>query len=124
MDTKQNFSFIWRNMSEKEKIENLKNFILDKAKENKVVLLATNELIAVDINDLIFNQPVDGLLYDLNRLEEVVLTHIKTQKWINDFAVAKVIRRMSEHIEKLETKLKNMEDLNDGIKDVLLHYPS
>ena len=51
--------------------------------------------------DSFIKQPADGMLYDLNRLEEVVLTYIDNPKWLNDFAVATVIRRLVTEIEKL-----------------------
>ena len=41
-------------------------------------------------------QPVDGMLYDLNRGDEVSLTFIHERKWVNDFAVALVIRKLVE----------------------------
>ena len=88
-------------LSEKEKIQNLKTLVLDSAEENKVVLITIQGLVTHDIDNLIFSQPVDGLLWDLNRLEETSLTFMGNSKWVNDFAVAQVIRRMSARIEEL-----------------------
>lgn len=42
-------------------------------------------------------------MYDLNRSEEVVLTFLPDPKWINDFAVAKVIAALKNRITELET---------------------
>ena len=44
-------------------------------------------------------QDIYGLLYDLNRSEEVVLTFIKDEKWVNDYAVAKVIRELKRQLD-------------------------
>ena len=50
-------------------------------------------------------QPVEGILYDLNRGEEVTLTIINDDpKWVNDYAVAKVIRALKDRINELENK--------------------
>ena len=48
-----------------------------------------------------FNQPVDGLLYDLNRDEATIMTFIDSEKWINDYACALVIRYL---MNKLNSK--------------------
>ena len=47
-------------------------------------------------------QPADGILYDLNRNESTVLTFLPDPKWINDFAVAQVIRALKKRIDELE----------------------
>lgn len=45
------------------------------------------------------------MLYDLNRSEAVALTFLDTDpKWINDYAVAKVIRALKNKIDKLEAE--------------------
>jgi hypothetical protein len=51
-----------------------------------------------DLDEFI-KQPADGILYDLNRLEETALTFIDDPKWVNDFAVALVIRKLKEMLE-------------------------
>ena len=49
-------------------------------------------------------QPTEGMLYDLNRSDVVVFTFIDDPKWINDYAVAKVITELKNRIEELENK--------------------
>jgi len=52
-------------------------------------------------------QPLDGILYDLNRLEEVILTHAPTnEKWTNDFALVKLLRHYHAENEKLRKQIK------------------
>lgn len=51
-------------------------------------------------------QPADGILYDLNRLEEVSLTFLADPKWVNDFAVALVIRKLVEQRDAARAELK------------------
>jgi hypothetical protein len=79
----------------------LKELILEKRKEDKLVYATHEGFISVDIDEFI-KQPVDGILYDLNRLEEVTLTFIDDPKWVNDFAVALIIRRLKKRIAELE----------------------
>jgi hypothetical protein len=73
--------------------EELKQLILDKRKESKLVHTTIEGFVSVDISEFI-RQPADGILYDLNRLEEVALTFIDDPKWVNDFAVALTIREL------------------------------
>lgn len=44
-------------------------------------------------------QPIEGMLYDLNRNEVTVLTLIEDPKWVNDYAVSKVIQELKLHKE-------------------------
>jgi hypothetical protein len=78
--------------------QELKELILAKAKEGKVVFATFEGLMAADLNEFI-KQPADGILYDLNRLPEVVLTFLDDPKWVNDFAVSLVIRKLKEELD-------------------------
>ena len=69
------------------------------------------QLMTVHLEEFI-KQPVDGILYDLNRSEEISMTFLKDPKWVNDFAVAKVIR-------KLYAELQTTRDLLSSARDML-----
>ena len=77
------------------KEENLKNFVLENEKENRIVFLGFGGLMSADIDEFL-KQPLEGILYDLNRLPEVVLTFIDDPKWVNDYAVYLVIKKLKE----------------------------
>ena len=85
-------------------MSDLKQFILEKRDEGKVVYLSHNgreyDMVSTPVEHFI-QQPADGILYDLNRLEEVVLTFIDDPKWINDFAVALTIRALKKDVDAL-----------------------
>ena len=81
-------------MSEK----TLQEAILEEEKKGNVVF-STFEGYAVSNLDKFIAQPVDGLLYDLNRSPEVVLTFIDDPKWVNDYAVYLVIKRLKEKLD-------------------------
>ena len=78
-----------------------KDLILEEEKKGNVVINTAEGLMKVNLNELI-KQPVDGLLYDLNRDECTILTFIDNPKWVNDYACAKVIRALKAKIEELE----------------------
>ena len=72
----------------------LKDKVLQERENGNVVFWALPDQLAIMKLDDIVEQPVDGILYDLNRSEEVSLTFMDDKKWVNDFAVAQVIRKL------------------------------
>ncbi len=82
-------------------MENIKEKILEEYKKGNIVVSGFDGLSVMKLEDII-KQPVDGLLYDLNRSEAVVLTFLPDPKWINDYASSQVIRQLKKRIEELE----------------------
>lgn len=85
-------------------MENIKEKILEEYKKGNIVVSGFDGLSVMKLEDII-KQPVDGLLYDLNRGEAVVLTFLPDPKWINDYASSQVIRQLKKRIEELENFL-------------------
>jgi len=85
-------------------MKNIKDRILKEYKKGNIIVVGSEGLQVMPLNDFI-KQPVDGMLYDLNRDEAVILTFIDNPKWINDYAVCQVIRLLKKRIEELETQL-------------------
>jgi hypothetical protein len=89
--------------TENSKMKEIKVLILEEYKKGNIVVASGIEgLQAMPIAEFI-KQPADGMLYDLNRSESVVLTFLPNPKWINDYAVAQVIRALKSRIEELES---------------------
>ncbi len=82
-----------------------KELVLEGRDEGKVVFLQYDgsgfAVISAPVDEFI-KQPADGILYDLNRLEEITLTYIDDPKWVNDFAVALTIRALKDKLEAME----------------------
>jgi len=95
-----------------EEKKSLRQIILEKRKAGKVVVMGIEGPMSMPLEDIV-RQPVDGLLYDLNRLEEVTLTFIDDPKWVNDFAVALVIRKLKSNIDELETEVGRLQNERD-----------
>lgn len=91
----------------------LKELILGKRKEGMVVFTTNVGYGSADIKEFI-QQPADGILYDLNRLEEISLTFLDDPKWVNDFAVALTIRELKSRVVKLETALEKIKEYATG----------
>jgi hypothetical protein len=87
------------------KFENFRDYVLEKEKEGKIVI-ATFDGFTEDDLDEIIKQPIDGLLYDLNRDRATILTFIEDKKWVNDFACMKVIAKLKACIPSLSEEEK------------------
>lgn len=80
----------------------IRELVLQKEKEGKVVFVATfDKLMEADLEQFI-KQPTEGLLYDLNRDRATVLTFIDKPKWINDYAVGLVIKKLKEYYDQMK----------------------
>jgi hypothetical protein len=84
------------------KTSEIEKLIHEEYKQGNIVTRNINGLEGCPIDEFI-KQPADGILYDLSRTEVEILTGNESDpKWINDFAVAKVIRALKSRIEELE----------------------
>ena len=63
-------------------------------KEGKIVFMTIDGMVESSIENLL-NQPIEGLLYDLNRDEATLATqaeNTKNQRFINDYALTNIVR--------------------------------
>jgi len=84
--------------------EEFKDFILAKAKENKVIFMNFDNSLSETLLDEFIKQPIEGILYDLNRDKATVLTYIEDPKWVNDFAVNLVITKLKVFYDEHRNK--------------------
>jgi hypothetical protein len=77
--------------------------LAERDKGNVVFWGLPGELMTMPIEQIV-KQDANGLLYDLNRLEEISLTFLADPKWVNDFAVALVIRKLIEQRDALASR--------------------
>lgn len=81
----------------------IREFILKEFDNGNIIFCGIGGLQGGNLKEFI-KQPTEGILYDLNRDEATVLSQIENPKWINDFAVAKVIRALKDRISELESR--------------------
>ena len=84
-------------------MENIKEKILSEYKKGNLVVSTFDGLKIAKLEDII-KQPIDGLLYDINRNESVILTFINNPKWVNDYASTQIIRELKSGLEKYKEK--------------------
>lgn len=81
-------------------METIKDKVLQEYQKGNVVIAGVDGLMVTNMDNFI-EQDTESLLYDLNRSEAVVLTFIEDPKWVNDFAVCKVIRALKQKVDEL-----------------------
>ena len=97
--------------------ENIKDLVLRMRDENKVVITWVEGMLSMDLDEMLDNQPIEGVLYDLNRLPEVALTFMeKDIKWVNDFAVSMVITRLHERCVAKDARIAELEEQLSEVK--------
>ncbi len=83
--------------------ELIKKTILDEYKNGNIVVSTHDGIKGMPLKEFV-KQPVEGILYDLNRNEMVILTFIEDPKWVNDYAAAQVIRELKSQLDVLTSK--------------------
>lgn len=85
-------------------IERTQKLILERKAEGKLVFFdGIGRLVSCPIEEMC-DQPIEGLLYDLNRGEETILALAKADdiKWVNNFAATQVIKYLYNRVEELK----------------------
>jgi len=85
-------------------MKKIKDKILKEYKKGNIIVVTIEGLQGMPLKEFI-KQPADGILYDLNRNEAKILTFIEDPKWVNDYAVCKVIRALKNRIKELEKQI-------------------
>lgn len=73
------------------------------------VCVATFDGIEIIPMTWFLEQPLDGMLYDMNRDEETILSFIEDRKWVNDYALTRMLRYYHDRCKELENKLFGQE---------------
>ena len=102
-------------------------------KDGNIVFLTWDGFKASPLEDFI-TQPADGILYDLNRLEEVTTTLAEADKidkrWVNDYAVATIIRFLYKEMSALKAERDRLREAlehslqgNEEMLKLLMEHP-
>ena len=98
-------------MSEK----TIKDFILEEYKNGFIIINTFEGLKKAKLSEIV-KQPIEGLLYDLNRNESTIFTFIDNdEKWINDFASSMVIKHLVEIIEYRDAEITTLKEDCSGM---------
>lgn len=89
-------------------MDKVKELVLEEAKKGNLVVFTFEGLQIAPLKEVV-KQPVDGILYDLNRNEAVILTFLPDPKWINDYASTQVIKELKHQLDQAKELIKKYE---------------
>ena len=76
--------------SKKEIRKSVCDFVLSEWDKGNLVYADIEGLKSVKLEEFM-KQPLEGMLYDINRNTATILTFIDDPKWVNDFALTKLL---------------------------------
>lgn len=95
--------------------EKYKDIVLSEYAKGNIVYLDIEGTKTIPLKDFV-SQPIEGILYDLNRLEEnIIVDVLESQKWINDYALVKLVRHLYEENQEIK---KRLDSIIDKLKNV------
>lgn len=90
--------------------ENIKKLVLEEENKGNIVYNTPFGLHSAKLGTFL-SQDAESILYDLNRDFGTILAQIDDVKWVNDYALSKVVielkKRLAEAEEKLKEKMEN-----------------
>ena len=90
---------------EQKELESIKDKVLSEWDKVNLVYADIDGLKSIKFDDFI-NQPLEGMLYDINRNLATILTFIEDPKWVNDFALTKLLEYYYNRCKELEKKVR------------------
>ena len=85
--------------------ENIKKLVLEEEEKGNIVYNTPFGLYSAELNTFL-SQSAKSMLYDLNRDFGTILTQIDDVKWVNDYAMSKVVIELKKRLAEAEEKLK------------------
>ena len=76
--------------SKKEQLERIRDKVLAEWDKCNLVYADIEGLKSIKLEEFV-KQPLEGMLYDINRDEATITTFLEDPKWVNDFALTKLL---------------------------------
>lgn len=86
--------------------EEIKNKVLAEYQKGNIVFNTLDSIRSMKLEDFI-QQPLEGMLYDINRDTVTILSFLDDPKWINDYALTRLLTYYHDRCKELEEKLRN-----------------
>lgn len=85
--------------------KDIKKLVLEEEKKGNIVYNTPFGLYSAELATFL-SQRTESMLYDLNRDFGTILTQIGDVKWVNDYALSKVVIELKKRLAEAEEKLK------------------
>lgn len=85
--------------------------MLEEEKKSNIVYNTPFGLYSANL-DTFLSQSTESILYDLNRDFGTILAQIDDVKWVNDYAMSKVVIELKKILAEAEEKLKEKMENN------------
>lgn len=83
--------------------EKLRDKILEEYKKGNICYRTIEGVMSCPIESFV-KQPLEGMLYDLNRDRATVMSFLDDPKWTNDFALTVLLEHYYNRVKELEAK--------------------
>lgn len=93
---------------EQKELESIKDNVLAEWEKGNLIFADFDGLKTIKFEDFI-NQPLDGILYDINRNTSTILSFLDDPKWVNDFALTKLLEYYYNKCKEQEKMLGNVD---------------
>ncbi len=98
-----------------QKLENIRDKVLKAWEEGRVCYLTIEGIMSCPLEDFV-KQPLAGMLYDLNRDRATLLSFLEDPKWVNDFALTKLLEYYHRENTALSQKNAMLEQSNEHME--------
>lgn len=88
-------------MSDKPEYNALKDNILAQYKRGNVCFMTIDGIMTCPMEEFV-KQPLEGVLYDLNRDTATIMSFLDDPKWVNDLALTNVLKYLYNRVKELE----------------------
>lgn len=85
----------------------IKKLVLEEEKKGNIVYNTPFGLYSAKL-DTFLSQSVESILYDLNRDFGTILAQIDDVKWVNDYALSKVVIELKKRLAEAEDEIEDL----------------
>lgn len=87
--------------------EDIKKKVLEEYDKGNICYRTIEGIMTMPKKDFV-KQPLEGMLYDINRDKATILSFLDDSKWVNDLALTELLRYYYELSKEFERRLKQL----------------
>ena len=91
----------------KERLESIRDKVLEEWDKGNVCVMNIEGIMSQPLKTFV-QQPLEGMLYDMNRDHATILAFLDDRKWVNDYCLVRILEYYYNKCQELEAKIKEM----------------